>query len=166
MISRYTNPAILPSNATPATRCETNISIRLRTLLSRATPRLARLTRWRLNMTKLLPIRPAGSASGSVTYGTPLQQNFDEYIARVDQTSRARIASSAASTSTSTIMRRPMTARTSSRSVRARRSRRRTGQLATPGSFRRGWSTPSFSTSSARPPIAASKAAPVARSRI
>ena len=38
-----------------------------------------------LNMTKLLPVRPAGSTNGSVTYGTPLQQNFDEYIARVDQ---------------------------------------------------------------------------------
>ena len=38
-----------------------------------------------LNMAKLLPIRPAGSTNGSVTFGTPLQQNFDEYIARVEQ---------------------------------------------------------------------------------
>jgi hypothetical protein len=36
-------------------------------------------------MAKLLPIWPAGSKGGSVTYGTPLQQNFEEYIARVDQ---------------------------------------------------------------------------------
>ena len=38
-----------------------------------------------LAMTKLLPISSA-SASGSVTYGTPLRTNNDEYIARVDQT--------------------------------------------------------------------------------
>jgi hypothetical protein len=37
-----------------------------------------------VNMTKLLPISSA-TPSGSVTYGTPLQQNFDEYAARVDQ---------------------------------------------------------------------------------
>ena len=36
-------------------------------------------------MTKLLPILPAGSTNGSVTYSTPVQENFDEYIARVDQ---------------------------------------------------------------------------------
>ena len=38
-----------------------------------------------LNMAKLLPIRPAGSTSGFVTFGTPLQQDFNEYIARFDQ---------------------------------------------------------------------------------
>jgi hypothetical protein len=38
-----------------------------------------------LNMAKLLPIRPAGSTSGVVTFGTPLQQDFNEYIARFDQ---------------------------------------------------------------------------------
>jgi hypothetical protein len=43
-----------------------------------------------LNMAKLLPVRPAGSTSGSVTFGTPLQQNFDEYIARVDQVLRGQ----------------------------------------------------------------------------
>jgi hypothetical protein len=43
-----------------------------------------------LNMAKLLPVRPAGSTSGSVTFGTPLQQNFDEYIARVDQVFRGQ----------------------------------------------------------------------------
>jgi hypothetical protein len=37
------------------------------------------------NIAKLLPIRPAGSTSQSVTFGTPLQQNFDEYTAKVDQ---------------------------------------------------------------------------------
>ena len=36
-------------------------------------------------MTKLLPILPAGSTNGSVTYATPIQQNFDEYVARFDQ---------------------------------------------------------------------------------
>ncbi|HVN93248.1 MAG TPA: TonB-dependent receptor [Terracidiphilus sp.] len=35
-------------------------------------------------MTKLMPISSA-SANGFVTYGTPLQQNFNEYLARVDQ---------------------------------------------------------------------------------
>jgi Carboxypeptidase regulatory-like domain/TonB dependent receptor-like, beta-barrel len=35
-------------------------------------------------MTKLLPISSA-SSSGFVTYSTPIQQNFDEYIARFDQ---------------------------------------------------------------------------------
>ena len=43
-----------------------------------------------LNMAKLLPVRPAGSTSGSVTFGTPLQQNFDEYIARFDQVFRGQ----------------------------------------------------------------------------
>lgn len=38
-----------------------------------------------LNMAKLLPVRPAGSTSGSVTFGTPLQQDFNEYIAKFDQ---------------------------------------------------------------------------------
>ena len=42
-----------------------------------------------LNMAKLLPISSA-SSSGFVTYGTPLQQNFDEYIARVDQVFRGQ----------------------------------------------------------------------------
>jgi hypothetical protein len=41
-----------------------------------------------LAMTKLMPISSATS-SGSITYGTPLQQNFDEYIARVDQSFRS-----------------------------------------------------------------------------
>jgi hypothetical protein len=40
-----------------------------------------------LNMIKLLPLSSA-SSNGTITYGTPLQQNFDEYIARVDQTFR------------------------------------------------------------------------------
>lgn len=38
-----------------------------------------------LNMAKLLPVAPAGSTSGVVTFGTPLQQDFNEYIARFDQ---------------------------------------------------------------------------------
>ena len=38
-----------------------------------------------VNMAKLLPVAPAGSTSGVVTFGTPLQQDFNEYIARVDQ---------------------------------------------------------------------------------
>ena len=43
-----------------------------------------------LNMAKLLPVRPAGSTNGSVTFGTPLQQNFDEYIAKVEQVFRGQ----------------------------------------------------------------------------
>jgi hypothetical protein len=43
-----------------------------------------------VNMSKLLPMNPAGSTSGSVTFGTPLQQNFDEYIARFDQVFRGQ----------------------------------------------------------------------------
>jgi Carboxypeptidase regulatory-like domain len=43
-----------------------------------------------LNMAKLLPVLPAGSTNGSVTFGTPLQQNFDEYIARFDQVLRGQ----------------------------------------------------------------------------
>jgi hypothetical protein len=43
-----------------------------------------------VNMAKLLPIRPAGSTNGSVTFATPLQQNFDEYIARFDQVFRGQ----------------------------------------------------------------------------
>ena len=39
-------------------------------------------------MSKLLPLPPAGSTSGAVTFSTPIQENFDEYIARVDQTLR------------------------------------------------------------------------------
>ena len=38
-----------------------------------------------LAMAKLLPVRPAGSTSGVVTFGTPLKQDFNEYIARFDQ---------------------------------------------------------------------------------
>jgi len=37
-----------------------------------------------LAMTKLMPISSA-SSNGTVTYGTPLQQNYEEYIARIDQ---------------------------------------------------------------------------------
>ena len=43
-----------------------------------------------LNMAKLLPVLPAGSTTNSVTFGTPLQQNFDEYIARFDQVFRGQ----------------------------------------------------------------------------
>jgi len=43
-----------------------------------------------LNMSKLLPLPPAGSTSGAVTFGTPVQQNFDEYIARFDQVFRGQ----------------------------------------------------------------------------
>jgi Carboxypeptidase regulatory-like domain len=43
-----------------------------------------------INMSKLLPLRPAGSTNGSVTFGTPLQQNFDEYIAKFDQVFRGQ----------------------------------------------------------------------------
>jgi hypothetical protein len=42
-----------------------------------------------LNMAKLLPIASA-SANGFVTYATPIQQNFDEYIVRVDQVFRGQ----------------------------------------------------------------------------
>ncbi|HEV2279814.1 MAG TPA: TonB-dependent receptor [Acidobacteriaceae bacterium] len=42
-----------------------------------------------LAMTKLLPISSA-SASGFVTYSTPIRQNFDEYIVRVDQVFRGQ----------------------------------------------------------------------------
>jgi hypothetical protein len=42
-----------------------------------------------LNMTKLFPIASA-SANGTVTYSTPLKQNFDEYVARFDQTLRGQ----------------------------------------------------------------------------
>lgn len=42
-----------------------------------------------LNMIKLLPISSA-TANGTVTYATPLQQNFDEYVARFDQTLRGQ----------------------------------------------------------------------------
>jgi Carboxypeptidase regulatory-like domain len=38
----------------------------------------------------LLPLWPAGSAGGSKTFGTPLQQDFNEYIARFDQTLRGQ----------------------------------------------------------------------------
>ncbi len=43
-----------------------------------------------LNMAKLLPVLPAGSANGSVTFGTPLQQDFNEYIVRFDQVVRGQ----------------------------------------------------------------------------
>jgi len=38
-----------------------------------------------INLAKLLPVPAAGSTSGAVTYATPIQQNFDEYVARVEQ---------------------------------------------------------------------------------
>jgi len=41
-----------------------------------------------LNMVKLLPMASEDS-KGFVTYGTPIQQNFDEYVARFDQNLRA-----------------------------------------------------------------------------
>jgi len=41
-----------------------------------------------LNMVKLLPMA-SETANGTVTYGTPIQQNFDEYIARYDQDFRS-----------------------------------------------------------------------------
>jgi hypothetical protein len=42
-----------------------------------------------LSMAKLLPIASA-TPNGNVTYGTPLQQNFDEYLARIDQIFRGQ----------------------------------------------------------------------------
>jgi hypothetical protein len=39
---------------------------------------------------KLLPTPAAGATSGFVTYSTPIQQNFDEYIARFDQVLRGQ----------------------------------------------------------------------------
>ncbi len=42
-----------------------------------------------LNMVKLLPMA-SEAPNGNVTYGTPLQQNLDEYFARVDQTFRGQ----------------------------------------------------------------------------
>jgi hypothetical protein len=39
-----------------------------------------------INMAKLLPV----SSISAVTYGTPVQQNFDEYVARVDQVFRGQ----------------------------------------------------------------------------
>lgn len=41
-------------------------------------------------MSKLLPIWPAGSKGGTQTFGTPLHQDFNEYIARFDQTVRGQ----------------------------------------------------------------------------
>ena len=41
-------------------------------------------------MAQLLPVPPAGSTSGAVTFSTPIQENFDEYIARVDQVFRGQ----------------------------------------------------------------------------
>jgi hypothetical protein len=41
-------------------------------------------------MSKLLPLWPAGSTGGTKTFGTPLRQNFDEYIARFDQILRGQ----------------------------------------------------------------------------
>ncbi len=58
--------------------------------VSQATLRLGPSIRWHSHMAKLLPVRPAGSTSGSVTFGTPLQQNFNEYIARFDQVFRGQ----------------------------------------------------------------------------
>jgi hypothetical protein len=43
-----------------------------------------------VSMAKLLPIPAAGSTSGAITYSTPIQQNFDEYIARFDQVLRGQ----------------------------------------------------------------------------
>lgn len=45
---------------------------------------IAQLDPVALAMTKLMPISSA-SSNGTVTYGTPLQQDYAEYIARVDQ---------------------------------------------------------------------------------
>ena len=43
-----------------------------------------------LAMSKVLPLPAAGSTNGSVTFSTPIQENFDEYIARVDQVLRGQ----------------------------------------------------------------------------
>lgn len=42
------------------------------------------------NMAKLLPVWPAGSTGGTKTFGTPLQQNFNEYAGRFDQVFRGQ----------------------------------------------------------------------------
>ena len=42
------------------------------------------------NMAKLLPLWPAGSTGGTKTFGTPVQENFDEYAAKVDQVFRGQ----------------------------------------------------------------------------
>jgi type 1 fimbria pilin len=43
-----------------------------------------------LNIAKLLPVLPAGSANSSQTFPTPLQQDFNEYVARIDQVFRGQ----------------------------------------------------------------------------
>ncbi|HEV2486771.1 MAG TPA: carboxypeptidase regulatory-like domain-containing protein [Terracidiphilus sp.] len=43
-----------------------------------------------VSMSKLLPIWPAGSPGGSVTFGTPSQADFNEYVARFDQVLRGQ----------------------------------------------------------------------------
>jgi Carboxypeptidase regulatory-like domain len=43
-----------------------------------------------VNLAKLLPLWPAGSVGGSKAFGTPLKQNFDEYVTRFDQTLRGQ----------------------------------------------------------------------------
>jgi hypothetical protein len=43
-----------------------------------------------VNIAKLLPVPAAGSTSGAVTFATPIQQNFDEYMARFDQVLRGQ----------------------------------------------------------------------------
>ncbi len=52
--------------------------------------RLVRSTRWHSTWPSCYRFRPAGSTNGSVTFGTPLQQNFDEYFARFDQVFRGQ----------------------------------------------------------------------------
>ena len=65
-------------------------TIHLRTLLSRTTRRLVRSPLWRRILAKLLPLWPAGSTGGTKTFGTPVQENFDEYAGRFDQVLRGQ----------------------------------------------------------------------------
>ncbi len=86
-----TNPTITPIKCNPSDAlAQTNVCNPATHTPFASNASIGPLDPVALNIAKLLPILPAGSSSGSQTFGTPLQQNFDEYIARFDQVIRGQ----------------------------------------------------------------------------
>lgn len=86
-----TNPTITPIKCNPSDpTAQTNICNPFNHTPFASNASIGPIDPVALAMLKLLPLPAAGSTSGSVTYATPIQQNFDEYVARVDRTFRGQ----------------------------------------------------------------------------
>jgi hypothetical protein len=86
-----TNPTIAAIKCNPSdTSSQTNICNPFTHTPYASNANIGTLDPVALKIAAMLPTLPAGSTTNSVTYATPLQQNFDEYTAKVDRTFRGQ----------------------------------------------------------------------------